>query len=46
MQREFDIWEIFLRKVMKVGISVPNKAMNQFKKQTIPTGIEESPTGS
>jgi hypothetical protein len=45
MQREFDIWEIFLRKVMEIGISVPNKAMNQSKKQIIPTGIEESPTG-
>lgn len=31
MQREFDIWKILLRKVMEIGISVPNKAMNHFK---------------
>ena len=31
MQRELDIWEILLRKVMEIGISVPNKAMNQFR---------------
>lgn len=32
MQREFNIWEILLRKVMEIGISVPNKAVNQLKK--------------
>jgi hypothetical protein len=35
MQREFDIWEILLRKVMEIGISVPNKVTpvdHQFKK--------------
>ena len=31
MQREFDIWEILLRKVMEIGISVPNKAVINSK---------------